>query len=74
MSEISFAYAHTFIISSCVVGFIFGIYNWFAVLFFFKNQVMSIDTNPTDLKEPLNPNNNECIKVMNDVALKIQNV
>ena len=32
MSEVSFAFANSFIISSCVVGFLFGVYNWWAVM------------------------------------------
>ena len=31
MPELSLAFVETFIISSCIIGFTFGIYNWFAV-------------------------------------------
>lgn len=31
MSDLSFGFAYTFILASCVVGFIFGMWNWWIV-------------------------------------------
>ena len=73
MSEISYLFAYLFILISCLVGFLFGILNWYFVC--------SIDTNHKNLKkgdsnEPLmeakTSEGKSCFEEMNKVSQLIQ--
>lgn len=72
MTDLSFSFAYTFIFVSCGVGFLFGLYNWFAV--------MSIDTEKknkeSDREEPLMGHKTEdgkcSYEVMNHTSRLIQ--
>lgn len=78
--ELSFVFAYTFIFVSCVVGFTFGIWNWFSVKYLFIKiiiQVQSIDTeqkNPDEKTEQLLNSDDDPIKTMNETAKAIQEV
>jgi len=71
MTDLSFSFAYAYVLSACLVGFLFGIYNWF--------MVMSIDTTKKtgsqeeELLEHKASNGKSCIELMNFTAEQIQN-
>jgi H(+)-translocating pyrophosphatase len=67
MSELSFGFSYTFIFVSCVVGFVFGIWNWVSVL--------GIEThfdNRDDKERPLQTEHRNSNEIMNETSAKIQ--
>lgn len=70
MTDLSFSFAYSFTFSACLVGFLFGVYNWFAVL--------NIDTsgknkdNEEKLIQHKTKDGKSCYDIMNQTSKLIQ--
>ena len=66
--ELNFTYAYSYIITACILGFSFGIYNW--------RKVNSIKTDGKydELEEGRKHIEEEQIKIMNEMVEKIEKV
>jgi hypothetical protein len=59
-------FAYSFILSSCLIGFIFGVWNWYSV--------MSVKINKKDQDSEKSLLNDENYNLMEEISEKIQNV
>lgn len=71
MADLTFGFSYTFIFGSCILGFLYGIYNWY--------MVMSIDINrghnhENELKRPLVDQHFDSFGEMVKISELIQNV
>jgi hypothetical protein len=66
-SGIDFTFAYSFIIGSCVVGFLYGLWNLYSVL-----SISTEHRTGDDQESPLMGAENN--KTMNEISRKIQNV
>jgi H+-translocating diphosphatase len=73
MTELSFTFAYAFILASCAVGFLFGIWNWFVVTGIEPDESKKPKT---DHQEPLvdlkDSEGHSCNEVMNKTSKLIQ--
>lgn len=72
MSDLSFGFAYTYILIACVIGFIFGIYNWLVI----KAIKTTKDKGGDDKEEPFievkTKDGKCCIEIMNKTSQLIQ--
>lgn len=66
--ELTFNLVYLYILSACVIGFLYGIFNWIAVM------SISVDNKFKDGEEGRTPVKDEEIVQMNLIAEKIQEV
>jgi len=71
--DISYTFAYTFTLISCLVGFAFGVWNWISVMSIKTDKETRGDSvSSNDMESPI-AMTNENIQLMNEIAQKIQN-